>query len=653
MPPRLRRLGQTSQEIKVDRVERDIKAVKESTTRYRPQIFELFHQVEREAAENLPPPIEIRPSWEGNTLPVGTVGEFSRGTVTSLFPGIGATGWNPPDPHIAVGPNHVVEIVNMSVAFFDKNTGVKTFQQLINTSGGFFGSVGASDFVFDPKAFFDPVTQRFFILGLDRRTSPRESKLCIGVSDDANPDGIWYKYRVEAKIIVGTTEYWMDYPSYACNKDALVVCGNMFGFSGGFAGVQFVVLPKAPLLTGAAATAFSIRDASGSSAQVGQTNDPNVDVIYGARVSTSTSFVIYALRNLTGTPTVTTTSTAVPSFTPLQRDAWSTNGRTFWTVDSRLFNVIYRNGRLYTTHHTSFSSSDQRNTVRWYEIATNGWPNGGTPALLQAGMVPGGVGEDTFFPAINVNKLGDISLLYGRSSTAITGDMMYTARKASDPPGTMGVPVVLHSSLNPNYGGNGQNRWGDYFSVQIDPNDWGFWGVGMVGNETGVWQTHIRSWMVSLPNGPYDAMTVAPLYGTYVSGGVSDIRSSDDLYYVTNSAFVTGIGTAAAIEAVYQLDLPASQLATLKVKAEANSPVGASAQVLLKNWNTGLYEEVGTFVLGTTDNLTTLTAGGDLTRFASPSGEIRAVLRGFATSRASRSYLFNVDLLQLDVTWNP
>ncbi len=39
------------------------------------------------------------------------------------FSGATYTGWDPPDPQIAVGPNHIVEVVNSSISVFDKTTG--------------------------------------------------------------------------------------------------------------------------------------------------------------------------------------------------------------------------------------------------------------------------------------------------------------------------------------------------------------------------------------------------------------------------------------------------------------------------------------------------------------------------------------------------
>ena len=65
------------------------------------------------------------------------------------FPGINNTGWIPPDPHMAVGPQHVVVMTNGAIAFFTK-TGTFQFQDQIEGAGGFWGSLGATGFVFDP-----------------------------------------------------------------------------------------------------------------------------------------------------------------------------------------------------------------------------------------------------------------------------------------------------------------------------------------------------------------------------------------------------------------------------------------------------------------------------------------------------------------------
>ncbi|MFY9233841.1 MAG: hypothetical protein WAO58_05195 [Fimbriimonadaceae bacterium] len=658
--PVLAQGGKSSGVIKPIRIERNIKPVKESTLDVFPQIQETFHNVEREAAENLPPPIRIDSTGD-NTLPVGGVGDFIRGRTDKLFPGMGATGWVPPDPNIGVGPNNIVQVVNCSVAFFNKNTGQKTFQQEINGANGFFGSVGATDFVFDPKAFYDPVSQRFFIMGLELKDDANNkiSKLCIAVSDDNDPAGTWYKYRVEAKLTVGQNLYWMDYPSYASNKDAVAVCGNMFAFSGsgGWGGIEFVVIKKAPMLLGQATTATILRDANSGSGQVGQSVESGIDRIYGAAVASNSSLRIYAMKDLDTTPTLVFTGVSVPSFTPLARDAISTNNRTFWTVDSRLFNLVYRNGRLYTTHHTSVSNSDNRNMVRWYEISTNNWPISGSPTVFQTGTVPGTAGVDTFFPAINVNGARDISIVFSRSSTSITADMMIASRKATDPPGVMGVPQVLMSSQNANYGGPGSNRWGDFFSVQVDVDDNKFWGVSMVGDANGAWQTHILSWQVSSAALPeYDATTVSVYTGQYQAGDVTSIHDSDDAYYDVRSANIFGQGAVVAIEASFTLDKPGSMLRGLIIKAEGQGKTGCTSMAYLWNWNTNAFEHVKSFPMGGTDTVNLYPAGGDLTRFVSANKQVRAIFRSLLPGRIGASnlgYRMRTDLFQILADWQP
>jgi len=76
---------------------------------------------------------EVPPGPANNLVP-GGVAEMARVSQQQFFPGIAQSPWNPPDPAIAVGPNHVIQTVNMELAFFDKD-GTQTFQQRLDSSG--------------------------------------------------------------------------------------------------------------------------------------------------------------------------------------------------------------------------------------------------------------------------------------------------------------------------------------------------------------------------------------------------------------------------------------------------------------------------------------------------------------------------------------
>ncbi|MGI8922428.1 MAG: hypothetical protein ACR2HJ_00050 [Fimbriimonadales bacterium] len=433
-------------------------------------------------------PIEIPETpFTHNDLPVGQIRDVVRTQMGPLFPAIGATGWTPADPDLAVGQSHIVATVNSSVAFFTK-AGVSQFQQ---TSENFFAGMGAGTFQFDPKCFYDRVHNRFVFIFLEQADTPRTSKILMAVSDDGDPNGTWYRYRLESKLVIGTSEYWLDYPGFGYNKDAFVICGNMFGFTTGFAGVYFLVIPSAAVLSGGSATVNYMRDSSGASAQVAEMIDAVETKVFAISRNGSSAVKVYALTNVGGTPSWQSAGVTVPTNSAPTIDAASTSGRTLDSLDGRIFNANWRGGKLMATH-TIQSGSFLR--ARWYEINTNSWPTSGSPSLSMSGDVAAGSAHH-HMPAINRNSVGAVSMIFTRSSSTITADIMSAGRAAGDPAGTMGTPVLLEGSAGNNYT---QGRWGDYFGCDVDPvDDKTFWGIGMGVASTNNWRTSIFSWTIS------------------------------------------------------------------------------------------------------------------------------------------------------------
>ncbi len=81
------------------------------------------------------------------------------------------TGWTPPDPHMAVGANHVMATVNGALAAFLKD-GTPLWQTPIEGASGFWGALGAGGFVFDPEVIFDPIDARFMAMACERTNEP-------------------------------------------------------------------------------------------------------------------------------------------------------------------------------------------------------------------------------------------------------------------------------------------------------------------------------------------------------------------------------------------------------------------------------------------------------------------------------------------------
>jgi len=93
------------------------RAVVDNTNRFWPRINHVVSQKEiRPENPKLKTPLRT-----GNTNNLQPGNEMIRGAIAPGvgFDGIGATGWMPPDCHMAVGTNEIVEVVNSSVAFFN------------------------------------------------------------------------------------------------------------------------------------------------------------------------------------------------------------------------------------------------------------------------------------------------------------------------------------------------------------------------------------------------------------------------------------------------------------------------------------------------------------------------------------------------------
>ena len=93
---------------------------------------------------------------------------------------------NPPDPQIAVGPSHVVELVNNTGRIVDKSgTALSTFRLI-----DFFG-VPAGYSPTDPKVIYDALSGRFFATYMSYSDAAHEGRLQFAVSTTSDPTQPW------------------------------------------------------------------------------------------------------------------------------------------------------------------------------------------------------------------------------------------------------------------------------------------------------------------------------------------------------------------------------------------------------------------------------------------------------------------------------
>ena len=420
------------------------------------------------------------------------------------FIGFADTGWMPPDPDLAVGPNHVVVAVNGGVKFYTK-AGVQTFTDTLN---GFFAEVGGNDFVFDPVNLWDIHSNRFIMAATEHDGSG--DYICVAVSDDTDPNGTWHKYRFN----VDSLGNFVDFPDLGVDDEAIYVTTDYFSSP---VGNRIHIFPKAPMLVGDPVQLKSIKTSSDwRSLGAVKTYDVDAPAQYFASAWTgsSTRIAIDAVRNPLGTPTRDTINLTVPTFSdPPSAQQKGTSNR-LDTIDTRIKNGVYRNGRLYFAHTIGQSNTAR---VRWYEIDPRGWPaSGDTPVLVDSGTFDLGAGQHNWFGDISVDADGSVAIAMNQSSSADYPFISRAVRRAGDTSGTFRVPVRLQESPA---GYNG-SRWGDYSGIDEDPVEPGvFWSHHEYCAAANSWRTWIGRFDVN--------RTIVLAAGPFVAGQPATMTASN------------------------------------------------------------------------------------------------------------------------------
>ena len=380
------------------------------------------------------------------------------------FLAIQSTGWNPPDPDLAVGPNNIVCVVNGQIAFFTKD-GQNQFRQSIAGGGGFWGEVGATSFVFDPVALYDPLSDRFIVAAVEH-SDFGEMVFNLAVSDDDDPNGVWHKYRFD----VSWAGDFIDFPNLGVGPDAVYLTADFFAAPTG----NFVfIIPKAPILVGDPVEIDGVRTSNGVRSLGSVKNyDLDAPAQYFATSfqGSSTQIALDAITDPLGEANRDTFLLTVPRISqPPDAEQRGSSNRVD-TIDIRIKNGVYRNGSLWLAHTIG---QDATARTRWYEIEMNGWPESQQePTLRQSGTLDLGPGVHNWFADINVDAEGNMALAFNRSAADEFVSIQRTFRASDDPLGTVREPVTMQTSNSPEEG----SRWGDYSGLEEDPVEPGvFW----------------------------------------------------------------------------------------------------------------------------------------------------------------------------------
>lgn len=288
------------------------------------------------------------------------------------FEAISGTPWTPPDPESAVGTDRIVVVTNGAIAAFDR-LGNLQWQDEIENSFGFWGELGADNFVFDPEVTWDPHAGRFVAMACERSDDGRSTFL-LAISRDSTPDDRddWHKWRLGVTDLAGND---IDSPNLAVGPDAILLTADFFAPDA----YLVLVIDKASVIDGgtplAATELISGLSQQSMGIPVVTSADPTLYILQSTELPVNDTVIIHAITDPFGSYRRQTFTLPVPEYTyPNQPPQKGTSVRPF-LFEPRFWSVAERNGSLWAVHHVNST----RARVRWYEIDLGGWPAGGTP----------------------------------------------------------------------------------------------------------------------------------------------------------------------------------------------------------------------------------------------------------------------------------
>ena len=423
------------------------------------------------------------------------------------FPGVGTNGYIPPDPNMAVGPNHIVQIVNVQIAVFDKASGTmhagypKTLGSLWSPLGGDCATQNAGD----PIAQYDAVADRWLITQLGSLSPPFSQ--CIAVSQTNDPTGAYYLYSYSFGNNLNDYAKFGVWPT--STNSAYLSTANLFAGGANFIGAALCAYDRGAMLSGASsptALCYTISNDGGflPSDLDGPAPSPFNSPGYFLTFETLSSLRMYRLTPNFANPNSSTLS-APPDInvSPFNMACGGgtcipqpgTSNQLDSLADRLMYRLAYRNfndHEAMVVNHSVTSGSSVG--VRWYELRGNF--SSGSPTVYQQG--PFAPDSDyRWMGSIAMDKNGDIALGYSTSSNTTYPAIRFTGRTSAYPLNTMAPETTLQVG-----GGSqtGYTRWGDYTAMRIDPSDdTTFWYTNEYYSSTssGSWKTFIGSFHIA------------------------------------------------------------------------------------------------------------------------------------------------------------
>ena len=504
-----------------------------------------------------------KPIRHGNAPAVGAAASPSAPSISAPTFGVNFDGLGqgfgsyvvccaPPDTNASVGPNHIVETVNLDLAVFNKTGALLYGPVPINTLWSGFGGGCQVNNDGDPTALYDPMADRWLISQFSVTTLPYLN--CVAISQTPDPTGAYFRYSYSYSD-------FPDYPKFGIWPDGYYVTFNMFRGGTTFVGGTTCAYDRTKMLTGAAASQQCFNAGVNWGGMLPSTTNGGtlppagaVNYVLGLDTPATSNLLQYwkfhvdwttpANTTMTG-PTPLTVATYTNSCAAQPRGdciPQGAGGTPLESLSDRLmYRLNYRNlgdHEALVVNHTIEvgSGSSLHSGMRWYELRPDAGRN---LTLFQQGTYA----PDSnwrWMGSINMDQAGNIAAGYSVSGPTISPQIHFTGRLATDALGTMtqGENTIINGGGSQN---GGLARWGDYSSLAVDPSDdCTFFHANEYLKASGSfnWSTRIASF--KLPSCPATAPT--PDFSLSVTPSSATVTQGSSASYTVNIARTGGFG---------------------------------------------------------------------------------------------------------------
>ena len=462
--------------------------------------------------QTMVPNESITPLEANTTTTVIQNMQTEPGSIVSLpleqnFIGASASesGFFPPDPTGAVGPNHYVHSVNSLVKIFDKTGTLLVGPVALGTFLGIPSNSG------DPIVLYDQLADRWVVSEFGNISGG--NSLAIGVSETNDPTGAYnvYQYAFNG---------FPDYPHYGIWHDGYYGTVNLNGQT-----TQGFVMERDEMLIGGAAPQILIFNLPQVVVNPNQVKSPEPANLLGTTFDpNSPGYITYLQDDAWGGVSFDHLKVweIVPDWADISNSTISNaleiptdpfdSGELFGNGNGAIFQPgtsqrlaghggivsFAANYRAFGTHNSwlitfnTFIDANETGGIRWIELrndAGNPW------SIYQEGTYSIADGHSRLMSSSAMDAAGNIGLAYTTASENLAVSLRYTGRFDGD---ALGMMTVAETTIIDGPGvRTNSNRYGDYSHMTMDPNNFTFWYTGDYFSSNNQWRTQIASFALS------------------------------------------------------------------------------------------------------------------------------------------------------------